>query len=158
MVRDVVTEMVGTSLSGAAPPSPVAAPAATPAVSAANGPVNGPVNGSGRHRAETVRIESDADLDAFVRHLLALFENPKNRQDVRAGRHTFRLAAPASSAGAQGRPTVSAYRIEKGAVTERHIKAIAESGQRLVLGRAAVLTPLARERARALGVAIEKEH
>ena len=70
------------------------------------------------------------------------------------------LAAPAAraSAGTTGPAPASACRIEKGAVTERHIKAIAESQQRLVLGRAAVLTPLAREQARALGVAIEKEH
>ena len=33
----------------------------------------------------------------------------------------------------------------------------ARAGERLVLGRAAVLTPLARDRARATGVQIEKE-
>jgi hypothetical protein len=33
----------------------------------------------------------------------------------------------------------------------------AQAGERLVLGRGAVLTPLARDRARASGVQIEKE-
>jgi len=48
-------------------------------------------------------------------------------------------------------------RIERGAVTEAVIVAAARAGERLVLGRGAVLTPLARDRARASGVPIEKE-
>jgi hypothetical protein len=48
-------------------------------------------------------------------------------------------------------------RIERGAVTERAVQAAAGAGARLVLGPRAVLTPLARDRARALGVPIEKE-
>jgi hypothetical protein len=49
------------------------------------------------------------------------------------------------------------HRIGKGAVTERAVQAAADAGVRLVLGPRAVLTPLARDRARALGVPIEKE-
>ena len=48
-------------------------------------------------------------------------------------------------------------RIAHGAVTERTIKKAADAGGRLVLGPGAVLTPLAREKARALGVDIERE-
>jgi hypothetical protein len=48
-------------------------------------------------------------------------------------------------------------RIERGAVTEAMINRAAQAGERLVLGRGAVLTPLARDRARASGVPIEKE-
>jgi len=48
-------------------------------------------------------------------------------------------------------------RIEKGAVTERAVIAAAKAGDRLVLGPRAVLTPLARDKARALGVPVEKE-
>ena len=48
-------------------------------------------------------------------------------------------------------------RIEAGAVTERMVSEAARASERLVLGRAAVLTPLARDRARATGVEIEKE-
>ena len=68
--------------------------------------------------------------------------------------------APAIPAAAGGAPvTVSSgdHRIEKGAVTERAVNAAAAAGARLVLGPRAVLTPLARDRARALGVPIEKE-
>jgi hypothetical protein len=48
-------------------------------------------------------------------------------------------------------------RIERGAVTERAVVAAARDGRRIVLGARAVVTPLARDKARALGVALEKE-
>jgi hypothetical protein len=48
-------------------------------------------------------------------------------------------------------------RVERGAVTEALVRDAARAGERLVLGRAAVLTPLARDRARASGVEIVKE-
>jgi hypothetical protein len=101
---------------------------------------------------ETVTIRTDADLGAFVLHLLHLFENPKHRDAVRSGRLCFRLAATAVPGSAQ-----PSHRIEKGAVTEAMVAASARAGARLVLGRRAVLTPLARDRARATGVEIVKE-
>ncbi len=101
---------------------------------------------------EVVSIRTDAELGSFVLHLLHLFENPKHRDALRAGRLRFRLAAPA--AGGQAQPS---HRIEKGAVTEAMVAASARAGTRLVLGRRAVLTPLARDRARATGVEIVKE-
>ena len=54
-------------------------------------------------------------------------------------------------------PRQGAFRIETGAVTERAVQAAAKAGERLVLGRRAVLTPLARDRALSLGVLIERE-
>jgi hypothetical protein len=106
----------------------------------------------GVEAVETVSLRTDQELAAFTARLLHLFENPKHRDDLRAGRLRFRLAAsgPAGSA----RP---AHRIEKGAVTEAAVRDAARAGARLVLGRRAVLTPLARDRARVAGVEIEKE-
>src|SRR5881227_1426499 len=101
---------------------------------------------------EVVSIRTDADLGNFVLHLLHLFENPKHRDALRAGRLRFRLAAPVA-----GGPAQPSHRIEKGAVTEAMVAASARAGARLVLGRRAVLTPLARDRARATGVEIVKE-
>jgi hypothetical protein len=101
---------------------------------------------------EVVSIRTDADLGAFVLHLLHLFDNPKHRDAVRSGRLRFRLAATAAPGSAQ-----PSHRIEKGAVTEAMVAASARAGARLVLGRRAVLTPLARDRARAAGVEIVKE-
>lgn len=157
MVRDVVTEMAAASTPPPRGAPAALAPAPTPAEPSSRTVAD--LDVPGRRRTESVRIDTDVDLDAFVRYLLQLFENPKNRQDIRAGRHTFRLLPHATSSAAHGSETQRPpCRVERGAVTERQIKSIAESHQRLILGRAAVLTPLARERARALGVPIEKEH
>jgi hypothetical protein len=65
--------------------------------------------------------------------------------------------APAAPAAAAPPPADSALRIERGAVTERAVVAAAKDGRRIVLGPRAVVTPLARDKARALGVALEKE-
>jgi hypothetical protein len=101
---------------------------------------------------ETVSLRNDADLDAFVKRLLRLFENPKQRDALRAGRLRFRLAAAAGPGSVQ-----PAHRVDKGAVTEAMVRQAARAGARLVLGRRAVLTPLARDRARVAGVEIERE-
>ena len=133
---------------------------------------------------ETVNLSTDEDLAAFVARLLDL--DPEDREDLRAGRRRFRLAAPshpqtpqASSvtqaapvpavpggSGAHGLNGLTAVngsagpparRIERGAVTEKVVRDAARAGERLVLGPGAVLTPLARDRARASGVEISKE-
>ena len=101
---------------------------------------------------ETVSLRTDADLDAFVKRLLRLFENPQRRDALRAGRLRFRLAAAAGPGSVQ-----PAHRVDKGAVTEAMVRQAARAGARLVLGRRAVLTPLGRDRARAAGVEIERE-
>ena len=109
------------------------------------------------------------------------------REDLRAGRKRFRLAAPLhqqkapQTSSVTGAPTITGAlgtsgthgsngltavngsagpltrRIERGAVTEKVIRDAARAGERLVLGPGAVLTPLARDRARVSGVEISKE-
>ncbi len=96
--------------------------------------------------AEHVTLASDADLDRFVRGLLA--RPPEELEAIRAGRLRFTLGA-AEPAGV--------VRVERGAVTERKVDEAAKAGARLVLGPAAVLTPLARDKARAKGIKIERE-
>jgi hypothetical protein len=130
---------------------------------------------------ETVNLSTDEDLAAFVKRLLDL--DPGQREELRSGRKRFRLASPQALSVPAGAGQVSAGQvsagqcngagqtngaeragpsapvrhIERGAVTEAVIAAAARAGERLVLGRSAVLTPLARDRARASGVQIEKE-
>ncbi|KAB2812226.1 hypothetical protein ACIRN4_25640 [Pimelobacter simplex] len=152
VVREVVADLAGPAASATPAPAPV--PPAAPAPPAGVAGAEHVTAPQLRERVEAVRIADDADLDRFARQLLALFENPKNRQDLRAGRLRFRLEGGTTSAVPETRPV---QRVDTGAVTERQVKAAAEAGRRLVLGRRAVLTPLARERARALGVPIEKE-
>jgi hypothetical protein len=103
---------------------------------------------------EQVTIRSDADLDAFVRRLVRRLENPKDRMEIISGRVRFSLAGGGASQAPAAGPEL---RIEKGAVTERHVREAAEKGARIVLAPRAVLTPMARDRARTLGVEIEKE-
>jgi len=119
---------------------------------------------------ETVNLSTDEDLAAFVKRLLDL--DAGQREEIRSGRKRFRLASPQAQSVPAGAGQVGAgqsngaeragssapvRRIERGAVTEAVIAAAARAGERLVLGRGAVLTPLARDRARASGVQIEKE-
>ena len=108
---------------------------------------------------ETVNLSTDGDLAAFVQRLLDL--DPDEREQLRSGRKRFRLAPPvpagASNGAERAGESTPARRIERGAVTEAVINQAARAGERLVLGRGAVLTPLARDRARACGVQIEKE-
>jgi hypothetical protein len=129
------------------PDTPATATPAPEAASAAPQPADGSV--------ERVDLRSDADLDAFVRSLARRLENPRDRMAILSGRLRFGLAS-ATPAAADGGAT-PALRIEKGAVTERHVREAAEKGARLVLSPRAVLTPMARDRARSLGVEIEKE-
>jgi len=100
-----------------------------------------------------VRVETDAELHDFALRVLRLADNPKLRRDLIAGRVRFRLAA--EPAGGQASEAV--HRVDKGAVTERAVSAAAAAGARLVVGPRAVLTPLAKDKARSLGVPIEKE-
>ena len=114
---------------------------------------------------ETVNLSTDEDLAVFVKRLLDL--DPAEREELRSGRKRFRLpgtgsvpqAPPVSPVNGAERAAESSpvRRIERGAVTEAVVNAAARAGERLLLGRGAVLTPLARDRARASGVPIEKE-
>jgi hypothetical protein len=133
---------------------------------------------------ETVNLSTDEDLTAFVARLLDL--DPEAREELRAGRKEFRLAVPShpqtpqapavtqpvsvpaasGGSGVHGPNGLTAVngsagppvrRIERGAVTEKVVRDAARAGERLVLGPGAVLTPLARDRARASGVEISRE-
>jgi hypothetical protein len=114
-------------------------------------PAGGTGGAGGAVRA--VRLTTDAELRAFVAEVLRLADDPRRRADLETGRLRFTLGdCPAGGAAAD-----PARKIEKGAVTERAVLAAAKAGERLVLGPRAVLTPLARDKARALGVRVEKE-
>jgi hypothetical protein len=107
--------------------------------------------------AGEVVVQTDADLGALVRQVALLCEDPAARAALREGRHGFLLARTGSSHPPHQGPAASFVRIERGAVTERAVARAAAEGARLVLGPKAVLTPLARDKARVLGVEIEKE-
>jgi hypothetical protein len=155
MVREVLREAVASRK--------VVAPggaSAGPALNGVRGPGAAvsalpPANGAAAPAVEPVAITSDADLVAFVRRLTALLDDPATGAAVRAGRHRFTLiggrAAPSAPTPA---PAAPAAVVLSGAVTEAKIAANAKAGT-IVLAPGAVVTPLARDKARALGLKLE---
>ena len=136
---------------------------------------------------ETVSLSTDQDLSAFVARLLDLDPEARADLRAGRKRFRLAApqsphdppppqvppaavlppmpvpSAPPVAHGANGLTAVngsgglSARRVERGAVTERVVRDAARAGERLVLGPGAVLTPLARDRARACGVEISRE-
>jgi hypothetical protein len=105
--------------------------------------------------AEPVSVADDRELNAFAALIARRCEDADERAAIAAGRVRFRLRGTAATA--EGAAPAAVMRIEKGAVTERTVREAAATGARLVLAPRAVLTPMARDRARSMGVPIEKE-
>ena len=127
-----------------------------------------PAAGSSAPRVESVSISSDVELQAFVRRLLDLSADPGGREALRSGRHGFRLAdrgagAPAPAAAKPATPETEGperhgeERMDRGVLSESKVVGLARSGRRIVLGKRVVVTPLARDKARQLGVKLERE-
>ena len=93
---------------------------------------------------ETVRIGNDAELQAFIARL----SNPGVIETVRSGKLRFTLAQSAPVSTSTGD-------VLEGVISEQKISSLATMGT-LILGPTAVLTPLARDRARKLGLKIER--
>jgi hypothetical protein len=109
---------------------------------------------TGTSGVEHVRLQDDRDLDVFVRSLARRLEHPGERAAILSGTVRFSLVG---GSGATPRDTAGAHRIDRGAVTERIVERAAADGHDLVLGPKAVLTPMGKDRARALGVQIQRE-
>jgi len=110
---------------------------------------------------EAIRISSDADLMAFVQRLIQMLDDPRTGQAIRAGSLKFALAgvpatAVTTSHGSTPTTSTSSNAVLEGTVTEARVNKLARSGT-LVLAPGAVMTPLAKDRARALGLKIERK-
>lgn len=125
---------------------------------------------------ESVRIQTDADLQAFTARLCALLEDPAQRDAITSGRRRFALgpsavpdsqperAAPsstaspsASSSGRSQRAGTEVAYLPDGVLTERGVVQLAKTAARVVLGATVRVTPLAHDKARDLGLGIERE-
>ncbi len=100
-------------------------------------------NASGLAAVEAVRITTDADLQAFVARLL----EPAVMDKIKSGKLRFTLGATTAAAYEAG--------LLSGVITEKTIDKHASRGM-IALAAGAVLTPLARDRARKLGLKIER--
>jgi hypothetical protein len=117
-----------------------------------------------------VSVADDAELNAFAAQCLELFSVPERREAFEAGKLRFRLtdaAEPTRRSSAAIAPPASPRHahssrsselcVEAGALTERAVQRAASDGKSIVLGRRAVATPLALDKARSLGVAVRRE-
>ena len=101
--------------------------------------------GAASASVETVRIASDADLMAFARRVI------EAQAAITSGALRFTLAGSAAPAPA---PVASGSALT-GVITETTVNRHASSG-RLLLAPGAVVTPLARDRARQLNLKLER--
>jgi len=143
MVREVLREVLPAGLNAGAPGAP------------------------GAERVETVSIRNDAELAIFVGRLLDLCADRETREALRGGRYRFRLDAnrgtgvPAAEMArdgelAGGRHDDAVQRFERGVLSEARVVKFAQSAQRIVVNQRVVVTPLARDKARQLGVKLER--
>lgn len=113
----------------------------------------------GTHRStpasdETIRISTDAELAAFARLVLTLAEDPAKRQAITSGTYPFRLEKSLPN----GAPTSAGIgtRIDQGPITETMLARLPRGVTRLQVAPEVVVTPLAKDKARALGITIER--
>ena len=108
----------------------------------------------GLSAVESVRIGSDAELQAFVQRLL----DPAVQERLKSGRLRFSLVAQSGAPPSPAVKTASAPPSGvplSGVISEKTIDRHAGSPT-LVIAADAVLTPLARDRARQLKIRIER--
>jgi hypothetical protein len=112
---------------------------------------------------ERIAIANDADLIGFARRVLSLAGDPAKAKEIAAGRYPFRLerpaqaiVAPAPRATPTAPPLAQSHRIDSGVVTESTLNKLPRGLSQLLLGPGVTVTPLAKDRARALGLTFER--
>ncbi|MUL48917.1 hypothetical protein FZI85_20050 [Mycobacterium sp. CBMA293] len=101
-------------------------------------------------------MSTDTELAGLVDRIQRLYDDPSTRSDLQAGRIRFRLATAESAdlVPVNGR---ARHRLTKLLVTERDVAAAHQAQVTLLVSSRAVVTPLARDKAKALHVVIEKD-
>ena len=104
---------------------------------------------SGTPIVEEVAVGSDADLAALVQRVAALARTPEGWAELESGKRVFRLAGSSTPVGPG--------RAKSGLVSERDIDALPDGVSEFVLRPGMRLTPLARDKLRARGIAIRRD-
>jgi len=107
------------------------------------------------NQKHSARIACDADLNSFARHVLSLAENMEIRGQIQSGRYPFQLEANTSTQVMAVTHNGSGV-VRDGVITEATLSKLPKGIRSLELGPGAVVTPLAKERARALGIVLER--
>jgi hypothetical protein len=168
MVRELLRDAVAGGGAEAAPPEETpAAPARSAEIGGLSERVRAALgSGSGGGGIE-IAIASDSDLNAFAQQVALCALERDLLGAIASNRVRFRLAGGGGSGGGQEAaaakqataPTVlvkdgDAYHWERGLLNETKVAEIARTHAKLVLGRRALLTPLAWDRARSLGLQV----
>ncbi len=150
-IRQLVRQMIHQALSDRAAPQTLAVRVPTQQTSVV---------------VEPVDLSSDEAIQVFVDRILDLSEDVETRGRLRTGKIQFvhsHRPKPSSISSAeafkenQNQDLDEAAHIDSGAVTETSIRRLGPHTATLFLGRRAVLTPLAKERARIRGIVIVRE-
>jgi len=107
---------------------------------------------------EVVSLSNPHEMNAFVQRILDMGEDAATRTQLRSGGIAFELAGGSATSTTAGTSVSgNSIHIEKGAVTESMVRKAAESGATLIVGRRAVVTALAKDKAKDMHVTIIKE-
>ena len=112
---------------------------------------------------ETVSINSNQDLERFVRRIVSISQDRSMREAIETGRHVFRLKpAKGVAVGANddslspATNTSAAVIFEQGLVTEKQAMNIPEHIKTVRVAKGVRLTPLASDVIRRSGKTIER--
>jgi len=112
---------------------------------------------------ETVSINSNQDLERFVRRIVSISQDRSMREAIETGRHVFRLRpAKGVAVGANDNflspaaNTSAAVSFEQGLVTEKQAMNIPEHIKTVRVAKGVRLTPLASDVMRRSGKTIER--
>lgn len=112
---------------------------------------------------ETVSINSNQDLERFVRRIVSISQDRSMREAIETGRHVFRLKpAKGVAVGANddflspAANTSAAVSFEQGLVTEKQAMNIPEHIKTVRVAKGVRLTPLASDVIRRSGKTIER--
>ncbi len=167
MVRELLRDAVAGGGAEAAPPEETpAAPARSAEIGGLSERVRAALAGGGG--GIEIEIASDSDLNAFAQQVALCALERDLLGAIASNRVRFRLAgggggsgggqeaAAAKQATAPAAPVKDgdAYHWEQGLLNETKVTEIARTHAKLVLGRRALLTPLAWDRARSLGLQV----
>lgn len=171
MVRALLRDAVADGGAEAVPPQETpAAPATTvrsAEIVALSERVRAALAGGSGGGGIAIAIASDTDLNAFAqqvalcaleRDLLGAIASNRVRFRLVGGGGRETVAAKQAVAPAAARPANDgdAYHWEQGLLSETKITEIARTHAKLMLGRRALLTPLAWDRARSLGLQVAR--
>ncbi len=112
-------------------------------------------------RIEQVSIASDTELQALVKRVLSIADNPAERKCLNDGDIIFRLtnqaAGPKTTASTEQQfSSGHTEQFDRGLLSERMVDQFPAHIKTVILGKQAHTTPLARDRLRQRGISIER--